>query len=84
MDKFMNHENIELKEINDPNQLEFDFTDNSVPSDVQLALENVIMLARTGMDSLGLKTDIWGTVTADALIARDSIDLVKETFLKKV
>ena len=84
MDKFMNHENTELKEIDNPNQLEFEFKDAVTPCDKRLALENVIALARVGMDTLGLKTDVWGTVTADAIIARESIDLVKETFLKKV
>jgi hypothetical protein len=50
----------------------------------EVALENVIVLAQAGMDSLGMKTDIWGTISADAIIARDSIDLVKEIFFKKV
>ena len=65
-------------------QLEFAFTYDTNPADEQAALENVIMLARVGMDALALKTDVWGTITADALIARESIDIVKRTFFKKV
>ena len=80
----MNNEDTELKEVNNPDQLEFDFKDIDNSDCPRVALHNVIVLARIGMDTLGLKPDVWGTVTADAIIARDSIDLVKETFLKKV